>query len=569
MDDALNGLVAWNVGMQLVEGYRIVVRSDLDNIKGKVAVLSGGGSGHEPTHAGYVGAGMLSGCIAGDVFTSPPTGNISAAIRAMARAGAAGVLLIFNNYTGDQLNFGLALEEMKIERISVEMITVGDDCAFTTQRKTGRRGLCGAILMLKIAGAMSEMGMSLDEIVLKLKSTLSKVGTLGICLSPCSVPGSKPTFNLEMDELELGMGIHGEIGIERIKIMSADEIIQKMIDHMTNPTNESHLRIQAGDHIVLIVNNLGGLSCLELNIVAGSAIKYLESKQVFIERAYVGSYTTSLEMGGTSLSMMHVDPELLKLLDMPTSAPGWANVSRRNLVRKCRTLSVPHLEPDHRDTPPGSGPFVDKVRSILDMVCTTLLQMEEELNELDREAGDGDCGSTHVRAAHAIKNLLASDAIPGYGHQILLCLGRLIRDHMGGTSGALYSIALMAAAPNVKNNNKPSAWALALDSAIGALKRYGGAEPGDRTMLDTLCAAADELRKVSDEDGNELKVLAEAVQKAKAGSEATKDMTAKAGRASYISSAQLTRPDPGAVACAAILKCILTALEGSNPEDQA
>ncbi|XP_051885659.1 triokinase/FMN cyclase-like [Pristis pectinata] len=578
VDDALDGLVACNVGMQLVEGHRIVVRSDLKNIKGKVAVLSGGGSGHEPAHAGYVGAGMLSGCIAGAVFTSPPTGSISAAIRVVTRAGAAGVLLIFNNYTGDRLNFGLALEETKIERISVEMIIVGDDCAFVTQKKAGRRGLCGSVLILKIAGAMSEMGKSLDEIVEKLKSTLSKVGTMGICLSPCSVPGSGPTFNLEMDELEVGLGIHGEAGIERIKIMPADEVVQKMMDHMTNPTNESHLPIQAGDHIVLIVNNLGGLSCLELNIVAGSAIKYLESKKVIIERAYVGSYTTSLEMGGISLSMMHVDPELLKLLDMRTSAPGWANVSKHNLVRKCRTLSVPHLEPENRDTPAGSdsadtyhgniGPFVEKVHSVLDVVCTTLIQMEEELNELDREAGDGDCGSTHAMAAHAIKNLLKSDAVPGHGHQLLLCLGRVIRDHVGGTSGALYSIALMAAAPNVKNNNNPSAWALALDSGIGALKRYGGAEPGDRTMLDPLCAAADELRKVSDEDGNQLKVLAEAVQKAEAGAEATKDMSAKAGRASYISSAQLTRPDPGAVACAAILKAILTALEGPISEDR-
>ncbi|XP_038663446.1 triokinase/FMN cyclase isoform X1 [Scyliorhinus canicula] len=568
VDDALDGIVACNIGMQLLQGHRIVIRSDLKNIKGKVALLSGGGSGHEPAHAGYVGVGMLSGAIAGDVFTSPPTGSISAAIRTMDRAGAAGVLLIVKNYTGDRLNFGLALEEAKAEGIAVEMVIVADDCAFTTDKKAGRRGLCGTVLIHKMAGAMSEMGKPLDEIVEKLNIALSKLGTMGICLSPCSVPGSVPNFNLEEDELELGLGIHGEAGIERIKIISANEVIQKVIDHMTDPTNESHLSVQAGDHIVLVVNNLGGLSCLELNIVAKSAMKYLESKEVVIERAYVGSLMTALEMGGTSLTLMHADSEQLKLLDSHTSAPGWPNAGKHHLTRKCKVLNVPSLETEYTDTPSESGPFVDKARSVLDMISTILLQMEEELNELDREAGDGDCGVTHARAAQAIKNLLTSDAVPGNGHQLLLCLGRLTRDHMGGTTGALYSISLMAAAQNLKENNNPSAWAAAFNSGIEALKRYGGAEPGDRTMLDSLYPAEEELRKLTDEDGSELQVLAEAVQKAEAGAEATKNMIAKAGRASYISSVQLSRPDPGAVACAAILKAILSALEQPPPEEQ-
>ncbi|XP_078077364.1 triokinase/FMN cyclase-like isoform X2 [Mustelus asterias] len=480
----------------------------------------------------------------------------------------AGVLLIVTNYTGDRLNFGLALEETKAEGITVEMIIVADDCAFTTYKKAGRRGLCGTVLISKMAGAMSEMKKPLDEIVERLNIALSKLGTMGICLSPCSVPGSEPTFHLEADELEIGLGIHGEAGIERIKMISADELIQKIIDHMTNPSNESQLSVKAGDHIVLIVNNLGGLSCLELSIVAKSAVKYLESKQVIIERVYIGSFMTSLEMRGTSLTLMHVDNEQLKLLDSHTSAPGWPNAGKHRLTRKCKTLNAPSLEPENIDTLPGSGPFMDKVRSVLDMISTSLLQKEELLNELDREAGDGDCGITHAKAAQAIKNLLTSDAVPGNGHQLLLCLGKLTRDHMGGTSGALYSIALMTAAQRLKDNNNASDWAVALNSGIEALKRYGGAELGDRTMLDSLCPAEYELRKLTDGNGNALQVLAEAVQKAEAGAEATKDMIAKAGRASYISSAQFTRPDPGAVACAAILKAILTALEQPPPEEQ-
>ncbi|GCC29157.1 triokinase/FMN cyclase isoform X2 [Chiloscyllium punctatum] len=569
VDDALDGLVACNVGMQLLQGHRVIIRADLKNMKGKVALLSGGGSGHEPAHAGYVGVGMLSGAIAGDVFTSPPPGSISAAIRIMDRAGAAGVLLIVKNYTGDRLNFGLALEEAKADGIDVEMVIVADDCAFTTQKKAGRRGLCGTVLIHKMAGTMSEMGMSLCEIVEKLNVALGKLGTMGICLSPCSVPGSEPTFNLEADELELGLGIHGEAGIERIKMMSANEVVQKMIDHMTDPSNESHLNLEAGDHIVLIVNNLGGLSCLELSIVAKSAVKYLEHKEVIIERAYIGSLMTALEMGGASLTLMIVNSEQLKLLDSRTSAPGWPNAGRHRLVRRCKILSAPSLEPESSLTAAEPGPFVQKAQLVLDKIANTLLQMEEELNELDREAGDGDCGVTHARAANAIRNLLTSNAVPGNGHQLLLCLGRIVRDHMGGSSGALYSIALTAAAQCLKDNNNPTAWAAAMSTGIEALKRYGGAEPGDRTMLDSLCPAADELSKLTDEDGSELQVLANAVQKAEEGAEATKDMAAKAGRASYISSAQLTRPDAGAVACSAILKATLAGLEQPAPGEPA
>ncbi|XP_005988046.1 triokinase/FMN cyclase isoform X1 [Latimeria chalumnae] len=562
VDDALEGMVICNPGLQLLAGHRVILRSDHANIKGKVALLAGGGSGHEPAHAGYVGSGMLTGAIAGAVFTSPPPGSILAAVRAVAKFGAAGVLLIVKNYTGDRLNFGLALEQAKSEGFDVEMVIVADDCAFATQRKAGRRGICGTILVHKLAGALAEAGEPLKGIVQKVTAAANQIGTMGVSLSPCSLPGAGPTFQLAADELELGLGIHGEAGVKRIKMVLANEVVQIMIDHMTDPSSASRFSLESGDRVVLVVNNLGGLSCLELSVVAKSAVSCLESRGVVVERAYVGSFMTSLEMSGVSLTLMQVDPDLLKLLDSGTTAPAWPNAGRVTLTGKNRSILLKEDLKAVEVTVEASRSSV--FGKALEQVCTALLELEEELNELDRAAGDGDCGSTHARAARAIQDWLREGAIPGSPSQLLMALSTLVQERMGGSSGALYSLFLTAAAQPLRTQSDTAAWAAAMDAGIEAVKRYGGAEPGDRTMLDSLCAAAAELQALKSTSGNAVQVLAKAVQRAKAAAEATKDMTAEAGRASYIRSAQLQYPDPGAVAAAAILKAILNALEATS-----
>ncbi|KAG8564330.1 hypothetical protein GDO81_016419 [Engystomops pustulosus] len=313
VDDVLHGLTSCSPGLRVLQGHRVVLREDLDRVKGQVALLSGGGSGHEPAHAGYVGQGMLTGVIAGPVFTSPPVGSIVAAIRTVAQAGAAGVLLLVKNYTGDRLNFGLALERARREGLEVEMVVIADDCAFFSLRKAGRRGLCGIILIHKIAGALAEEGKGLQEIASFVKTVAAGIGTLGVSLSPCSVPGSGPTFTLGSDEIELGLGIHGEAGVQRYKMMSCDEVVKIMIDHMTDPTSKSRVEVQSGDSIILIVNNLGGLSCLELQVVASSAVRFLEGRGLRIERAMTGSFMTALEMSGVSITLMKTSSEILQL----------------------------------------------------------------------------------------------------------------------------------------------------------------------------------------------------------------------------------------------------------------
>uniref|UniRef100_A0A8D2J4E8 Triokinase/FMN cyclase n=1 Tax=Varanus komodoensis TaxID=61221 RepID=A0A8D2J4E8_VARKO len=534
-DESLAGLVACNPNLQLLHGHRVALRSDLENVQGKVALISGGGSGHEPAHAGYIGRGMLTGVVAGPVFTSPAVGSILAAIRAVTQAGAVGTLLIVKNYTGDRLNFGLALEQAQAERIPVQMVVVGDDSAFTTQKKTGRRGLCGTVLIHKVAGALAEAGVGLNEISRRVNAVAGAMGTLGICLSPCSVPGSRPTFQIADDEFELGLGKD-----------VPDQIVKIMLDHMTNLSNESHVPLTPGASVVLVVNNLGGLSYLELGIMAGSAVRSLESRGVHVARAFVGSFMTALEMAGVSLTLLLVDDELISLLDAATTAVAWSQPAKLHVSGHKRELMAPKERPEEQLSPSTRGTAYPQMRPVLARVCSTLLSLQEELNALDRASGDGDCGSTHARAARAIQEWLNTRPLLGHPSQVLSALAKLLLEKMGGSSGALYGLFLTAAAQPLQIADDAAAWSTAMDAGIS---------------LDSLCAAAEELRALKNPEANYLQVLTKAVKEAETAAESTKHMEAAAGRASYIGSAHLEQADPGAVAVAAILRAILEGLQ--------
>uniref|UniRef100_A0A8C8A8R2 Triokinase/FMN cyclase n=1 Tax=Otus sunia TaxID=257818 RepID=A0A8C8A8R2_9STRI len=505
-DDALAGLVACNAGLRLLQGHRVVLRADLVAIRGRVALLSGGGSGHEPAHAGYIGKGMLTGVVAGAVFTSPAVGSILAAIRAVTQAGAAGTLLIVKNYTGDRLNFGLALERARAEGADVQMVVVGDDSAFAAPKKAGRRGLCGTVLIHKVCGCAQDEGEWGPPLPL--------------------APGVLPQFCP-----------HGPLPCAP-QVLPADEAVETMLAHMTDPSNASHLPLSPGASVVLVVNNLGGLSCLELGIVAGAAVRSLERRGIRIARALVGSFMTALEMAGVSLTLLLVDEELVGLIDAETTAMAWPNLT----------------------TAPAMSPAAARVQRVLERVCSTLLDMQDELNQLDREAGDGDCGHTHARAARAIQEWVRAGPPPAAPAQLLSALADLLLEQMGGSSGVLYGLFLTAAAQPLLSHDDLPTWADAMDAGIEAMQRYGGAAPGDRTMLDSLCAAAQALHGLRSPGATLLPVLATAVESAEAAAEATRTMEAGAGRASYISSAQLLQPDPGAVAVAAVLRAVLDGL---------
>uniref|UniRef100_A0A3Q2TI25 Triokinase/FMN cyclase n=1 Tax=Fundulus heteroclitus TaxID=8078 RepID=A0A3Q2TI25_FUNHE len=562
VDEALCGLVRASGGLCLLKGHRVVLRSDLASLKGKVGLVSGGGSGHEPAHGGYIGAGMLSAAVAGGVFASPPPASILAAVLSLHQAGASGVLLIVKNYTGDRLNFGLAAEQARHRGVDVDMLIVAEDCAFDRPSKAGRRGLCGTVFIHKLAGALAEEGCSLDQIVSKMRDVLKGIGTLGVSLSPCSVPGCLPSFDLPPGAMELGLGIHGEPGIKRSKVTSADEVVKTMIDHMTNPDSQSHLPLKSGDSVVLCVNNLGALSCLEMAVVTRAAITCLENRKVVVARVMSGSFMTSLEMAGVSLTLMRADQEVLRLFDAKTSAPAWPNLSTACVSGRSHVAEAPVMSTRPQDDKHSQGPLSPVMRTVLDRICSTLLEKQEELNSLDRASGDGDCGNTHSQAARAVQDWLQGHVVPGCPGQLLLVLAGLVEEKMGGSSGALYSLFLTAAAGRLtEGRSGAAAWAAAVHAGTQAMRRYGGADPGDRTMLDALCPAAAELMKLTDAPpAGQMAVLHAAVQKAAAGAEATRHLTARAGRASYIAAERVTLPDPGAVAVAAILGVVVETL---------
>ncbi|XP_074656484.1 triokinase/FMN cyclase-like isoform X2 [Tubulanus polymorphus] len=540
VDDCLEGIVACNPGLKLLEGHRVVIRADVGELRaaGKVCLISGGGSGHEPAHAGYVGKGMLTAAVAGAVFSSPPPDSILAAIRAAGKDNPGGILLIVKNYTGDKLNFGIASERAKTEGILVEMIVVGEDCALTTQDKTaGRRGLCGTVLIHKIAGAMAEANKSLMEILRVTRFAVANMGTIGLSLSPCSLPGFGPTFNLAADEMELGLGIHGEAGVRRMKLTSAKEIVRIMFDHMTDVNTGTHLELKTGDQVCLVVNNLGGTSMLELNIVAKEAVNYLENLGVQVDRMYCGVFMTSLDMSGVSLTLLHLDSLLKKYLDATSSAFAWMKPMLGNdMMERITPDKLPAIEYNINQLEDMEGDTIDPelakiIYEALHRMCTDLIDAESRLNYLDTEAGDGDCGTTHKRGAESILEQLGPAESPGLPvscpHDLILKLAKIVEQSMGGSSGALYSLFLSASAPALRMND----WLTAFQQGIAAMSRYGGAEQGDRTM-ETEAAA-----------------------------QATEKMRAQAGRASYVSVDRLNHPDPGAVAVSIWIKSIAEVLK--------
>uniref|UniRef100_A0A4W6C9L6 Triokinase/FMN cyclase n=1 Tax=Lates calcarifer TaxID=8187 RepID=A0A4W6C9L6_LATCA len=522
VDEALCGLIRANAGLSLLQGHRVVLRSDLDNLRGKVALLSGGGSGHEPAHGGYVGAGMLSAAVAGGVFASPPPASILAAIMSLHNAGASGILLIVKNYTGDRLNFGLAAEQARNHGVTVDMVIVAEDCAFDRPSKAGRRGLCGTIFIHKLAGALAEEGSSLDQIVAKVTEVLKGIGTLGVSLSPCSVPGCLPSFNLPPGDMELGLGIHGEPGIKRSKVASADEVVKTMIDHMTNPDSQSYLPLKS-DSVVLCVNNLGALSCLEMAVVTRAAIICLENLGAVVARVMSGSFMTSLEMAGMSLTVMRANEEILRLFDAKTAAPAWPNLSTARVLHVILLVCFFLL-----------GPLSPVMRKSLERVCSTLLEKQEELNSLDRAAGDGDCGNTHAQAARAIQEWLQDHVVPGCPGKLLSVLAGLVQEKMGGSSGAVgFPLYLIIINMKINSSNCLYPCVFQLYSLF-------------------LTAAA----------GHVTEGRSNAAAWARA--EETRNLTARAGRASYIAAERVTLPDPGAVAVAAILRAVQESLEGQK-----
>ena len=319
VDEALAGMAAAHADLIRVESPNIVVRRDAPR-PGKVGVISGGGSGHEPMHGGFVGMGMLDAACPGAVFTSPVPDQMLAATKAV--DGGAGVLHIVKNYTGDIMNFEMAADMARAEGIDVNAIVIADDVAVKDSLWTaGRRGVGGTVLAEKIVGAAAEAGADLAKVTALCQKVQDNVRSMGMALTSCTVPqAGKPTFEIGDDEMEIGVGIHGEPGRTRMKIASADEITEMLATPILDD-----LPFERGDKVLAFVNGMGGTPLIELYIVYNALNKILEGRGVTIARNLVGDYITSLDMAGCSITILRLDDELTGLWDAPvhTAALRW------------------------------------------------------------------------------------------------------------------------------------------------------------------------------------------------------------------------------------------------------
>ncbi len=320
VEEALAGMAAAHPDLLKVSYEPMFITRADSPVSGQVALVSGGGSGHEPLHGGFVGAGMLAAACPGAVFTSPTPDQVSAAAAAV--DGGAGVLLIVKNYTGDVLNFETAAELLDAEGIAVRTVLVDDDVAVKDSTWTaGRRGVGGTVLVEKIAGAAAARGDDLDAVAAIAERVVAGVRTMGVALTPCTVPHSgEPSFTLADDEIEMGVGIHGEPGRERMKLVPADQIVEILLSSVTED-----LPFAAGDRTLLFVNGLGGTPQVELYLAYNAARKFLADRGIEVERSLVGNYITSLEMQGCSITLLKLDDEMVSLWDAPvhTAALRW------------------------------------------------------------------------------------------------------------------------------------------------------------------------------------------------------------------------------------------------------
>ena len=519
--EAIDGVLMASAGaLSRLDGYphiRVVVRSDWD--KSKVAIVSGGGSGHEPAHAGFVGRGMLTAAVCGDVFASPSVDAILAAILAV--TGPLGCLLIVKNYTGDRLNFGLAAERARAFGLNVGMVIVDDDIALPDLPQS--RGVAGTLFVHKIAGAMAENGASLDAVIDTARRVIANTRSIGISLDTCTVPGSPKEARIPQGRAELGLGIHGEAGVEQIDYDGVRGAVAAMAERLAAGMEDK-------PHVVLL-NNLGGTSVLEMAVVVNELVQSPIGARI---SHIVGpaSMMTSLDMHGFSISVMPAEKADLDLLAKPVGLAAWPGVTA---IRPVNIIALPD----------GLTPIASQhlpTRQFLTECCKLLMDAEKDLNALDAKSGDGDTGSTLSSAARAL--IEALDRLPLADHtQLLRAMGQELSQTMGGSSGVLLAIFFAAAGDGASSG---LGMRDALKAGLARMQEIGGAELGDRTMIDALSPALDAYDKG----------FAAAASAARAGANLTATyVNARAGRAAYINARQLEgHIDPGAEAVARLFE---------------
>ncbi|API51314.1 dihydroxyacetone kinase [Rhizobium leguminosarum] len=524
--EALDGLLLTSSKGRLARldsfpDIKVILRADWD--KSKVAIISGGGAGHEPSHAGFVGKGMLTAAVSGEIFASPSVDAVLTAIRAV--AGEKGALLIVKNYTGDRLNFGLAAEKARAEGFDVEMVIVADDIAIPGINQP--RGVAGTLFVHKIAGYHAERSEDLKTVAAHAAAAAGDIVSLGMSLSTCSVPGQAHEDRLGENEGELGLGIHGEPGVERITLQPVANIVSTMVARLS-PT------LREGASHCLLINNLGAVPPLEMTVIANAVLSSPLGHRL---RLIIGPapMMTALNMNGFSLSLIRLDAAREVALTAAVEPHAWMPAVERHEIQ---IIAAPRTSAGLNGANGMAGEN-SRNRRLITALCEHLISQETELNRLDGCVGDGDTGSTVASGARSV--LARLDTLPlDRPAATLASLGEILGTSMGGSSGVLLSIFFTAAAKTMADKADISA---ALLAGLDRMTFYGGAAVGDRTMVDALSPA---LQALASGD-----VIA-AAKAAAAGAESTKTMMkARAGRASYVGERDLAGvADPGAVAVA-------------------
>ncbi|XP_014236373.1 triokinase/FMN cyclase-like [Trichogramma pretiosum] len=565
VDESLKGLVFTYPQLELNELERVVFKSGWSTSNNKVSIISGGGSGHEPFPAGFVGDGMLTASVSGSIYAAPPTSHILQTIKCLGRASQAGCLVIIPNYTGDCLNFGLAIEKARSSGLKVNQVIVGEDCSIPDDELgiAGKRALPGILLVIKIAGAFAQMGRNLEEVTNWAQSVASRIASCSIGLTPCIVPGRGPMFTLPNDEVEFGQGLHGEAGYKRIKLQKARFMVGLMLDTIIKT-----LQLQEQDKVIVLINNFGGLSQLEQGIVTKEVVEQLREKNIQPVRIYSGTLMSSLDSAGVHVTCLKLaaadDSFIIEALDQTTNAPKWPGGSLS--IPSTREPIKKSLEVDQKESKCLLGPALNKkqtelMKICLNKACGEIIHEERTINDLDRACGDNDCGSTLKRLANGISSSIDQLSL-SHPATLLTEIASIAENRMGGTSGALYGLMFTTASASIKkqilkNNNWLQIWMEAWSAGIEGIKNYSAARLGDKTMIDVLEPTLQDLKSNFANDAV-LSIVAKAAEKH---AEATKYLIPRAGRASYVKQLKYLKDmDAGAFGASVWIKAIATAM---------
>jgi dihydroxyacetone kinase phosphoprotein-dependent L subunit len=548
-DELLDGLVEAYDGECVKVGRRSIVKTDIP--RGKVALLIGGGSGHEPIYHGLVGRNLADGAACGDIFAAPTPDIVLEATRAVNRGH--GVLYLYGNYAGDVMNFDIGQEDAIDEGIPVRTVLIWDDvCSAPPTQKAKRRGIAGLVPIVKLAGAASQTARSLEELERAARKAVLHTRSVGVSMSPGSIPATgKPTFEIDPDKIGLGMGIHGEPGVAEIPMTTADDLTEKMLELVFRDFAEDPEigALQAGDEVLFFVNSLGATTMMECLIALRRAKQILTERGIRVYDTLVGPLVTCQEMAGISFSVTKLDAELKGYWNLPCESVCYSKMETLGAT----SAAIPAAAAVPASS--GEGLGAAEVQGMLRHVAERIIASEPILTDADRALGDGDHGLGMQRGMEAVLEALAGKVFSTVDEPFTE-MGRAMMSSMGGASGVVFGTLFRAAGKELKGAAVLDAAGLArsLRSAVESIMQRGGAKPGDKTMLDALVPAADRAAEAVGLPVRE--AIAEVAAAARAGMEASRDMIATMGRAKTLGERSLGHPDAGAVSVSIIFEAM-------------